>query len=169
MQLNRSEYIIKRADSIMRRAESRDPDRIAEEIGIFVRYAPFVKQKGVYKIIERNRFVFLKEDMDPLMRNIVLLHEIGHDTLHRREASQFQEFNLFDRKENRMEYEANLFAAQIMLPDEEVLDYIYQGYDAAQIAGFLNSDRNLVALKVSSLNMRGFQFKGVEHKNNFLK
>ena len=33
---------------------------------------------------------------------------------------------------NRMEYEANLFASQISLPDDEILDYIYEGYDAAQ-------------------------------------
>ena len=168
MQLNSSESIIARADRLVRRAGSRDPDRLAEEAGILVRPAPFVKQKGVYKIIERNRFVFLKEDLDPVMRNIVLLHEIGHDVLHRREVSQFREFNLFDMKENRMEYEANLFAAQIMLPDEEILEYIYLGYDAQQIARIMNSDINLVALKGSDLIRRGYSFRDLEHKNDFL-
>lgn len=29
----------------------------------------------------------------------------------------------------RMEYEANIFVAQISLPDDEILDYIEHGYD----------------------------------------
>ena len=56
------------------------------------------------------------------MEKIVLLHEIGHDTLHRDEATKvggFKEFEIFDMKDSRMEYEANLFAAQISLPDAD--------------------------------------------------
>jgi Zn-dependent peptidase ImmA (M78 family) len=69
---------------------------------------------------ERNRFVFLKQDLHPVMRSIVLLHEIGHDQHHRAEAiasGGLREFNIFDMRESRMEYEANIFACQIALPD----------------------------------------------------
>lgn len=48
------------------------------------------------------------------MEKIVLLHELGHDTLHRDEATKvggFKEFNIFDMRDNRMEYEANIFVA----------------------------------------------------------
>ena len=70
---------------------------------------------------------------------------------------------------NSMEYEANLFAAQIALPDEEILDYIFSGLDASQIARAMNSDINLVALKVSELSRRGYSFRNIEHRNDFLK
>lgn len=169
MHLNEPDEIIRKAKRIIRRAGSRDPDRIIKELGITVIEAPFKKQKGVYKVIERNRYIFLKEDLDPVMRGIVLLHEVGHDTLHRKEASIFQEFDLFDMKTNRMEYEANLFAAEIMLPDEEILEYIYQDYDAEKIAKAMYSDINLVALKVSELRTRNYPFREVEHRNDFLK
>ena len=46
----------------------------------------------------------------------MLLHELGHDALHREEATKvggFKEFEIFNMRDNRMEYEANLFAAQI--------------------------------------------------------
>ena len=49
-----------------------------------------------------------------------------------------------------MEYEANMFAAQVALPDEEILEYIYGGYDVGQIARAMCSDINLVALKAVS-------------------
>ena len=129
MRLNSTDYIIKRANQTLKRAGSRQPERIAKALGITIMEAPFVKQKGVYKVIERNRYIFIKADLPPVTRNIVILHEIGHDVLHRKYAAQFQEFNIFDMANNRMEYEANLFASQISLPDDEILDYIYEGYD----------------------------------------
>ena len=104
------------------------------------------------------------------MRKIVLLHEIGHHALHRKEAQVFQEFSLFtDMAVNRMEYEANLFAAEISLPDDEILEYIYQGNSAEFVASAMESDINLVALKVDALNRRGHNFYSLVHCNSFLK
>ena len=79
------------------------------------------------------------------MENIVLLHELGHDALHREEATKvggFKEFEIFNMRDNRMEYEANLFAAQISLSDEDFLELAERGYDTQQIARTLNSDIN---------------------------
>ncbi len=157
---------------ILSRYHTTNADELAKELGIIVLPRAFNRQKGVYKIIERNRFIFIKEDLHPVMHNIVLLHEIGHDVLHRKEAKVaggFKEFNLFDMVNNRMEYEANMFAAQISLPDDEIIDYITQGYDVAQIAALMNSDINLVALKVADLNSRGANFIEPTHRNDFLK
>lgn len=103
------------------------------------------------------------------MRNIVLWHEIGHDQLHRKEATQFREFNLFDMTTNRMEYEANLFAAQIGLDEDQLWDYIMQGWDDVSIARALNSDVNLVALKVSTMSRAEYNLRIPEHRNDFLK
>ena len=167
--LNSTDNIIRRADSLVHSTGTRDPERIAEALGIIVKDVNFEKQKGLYKVILRNRFIFIKSDLSEVMRRIVLLHEIGHDQLHRHLADAFQEFQIFDMRGNVMEYEANLFAAQIALPDEEILDYIRSGYDAAQIAALMQSDINLVALKVSELIRRGYGFRGVEHRSDFLK
>lgn len=89
--------------------------------------------------------------------------------LHRKEAKTFHEFSLFDMTTNTMEYEANLFAAHIMLPDNEVIEYIKQGYSVAQIAGMMNSDINLVALKAVDLSTRGLNLRVPEHRKDFLK
>lgn len=167
--LNSTDNIIRRADALVRSTGTRDPERIAEALGIIVMDVNFEKQKGLYKVILRNRFIFIKSDLSEVMRRIVLLHEIGHDQLHRHLADVFQEFQIFDMSRNVMEYEANLFAAQIALPDEEILEYIRSGYDAAQIAMAMASDINLVALKVSELSRRGYAFRDVDHRSDFLK
>ena len=147
--------IIKKARNYVRTYGTRDPECLARELGVRIHDADFIKLKGVYKVILRNPFIFIKKDLDPVTRKIVLLHELGHHALHRKEAQIFQEFSLFtDMTVSRMEYEANLFAAEISLPDDEILEYIYQGNDAAFIAAAMESDVNLVALKVADLNRR---------------
>lgn len=164
--------IIRRADEIVKIFGTRDPRMIAEGLGITVFEYPFKKQKGAYKIIMRNRYVFLKSGLDPVTARIVLWHEIGHDQFHRDEAERagaFREFNLFDMKQNRMEYEANIFASQGSLADEDVLSCIESGYDIYQIAQALSSDINLVVLKVDTLIRKGYRLRRMEHRNDFLK
>ena len=84
-------------------------------------------------------------------------------------AGGFQEFNLFNMADRAMEYEANMFAAQVALPDEEILEYIMRGCDVAQIAQLMHSDINLVALKTAELNRQGRRFRQPEHRCDFLK
>ena len=141
-------------------------------LGINIIYRNFDKQRGAYKVILKNRFVFLKNGMHPVVEQIVLWHEIGHDVLHRKEAvavGGFKEFNIFEMRENRMEYEANIFASQASLPDDTILEYIENGYDIQQIARAMSSDRNLIALKVDTLIAQGYQLRKQEHQNDFLK
>ena len=170
--LIRAEEAIQKANRIVRQCGTRNADRIARELGLIVMSRDFSRQKGAYMVIERNRYIFINKHLDPVMHDIVLLHEIGHDRLHRKDAIRaggLQEFNIFDMRDKRMEYEANMFAAQVALPDEEILEYIYGGYDVGQIARIMCSDINLVALKVSELNMQGHRFREQEHRSSFLK
>ena len=170
--LVRANEAIQKANRIVRQCGTRNADRIANELGLIVMPRDFTRQKGAYMVIEQNRYIFINKNLHPVMHNIVLLHEIGHDCLHRSEAIKIgglKEFNIFDMGDQRMEYEANMFAEQIALPDDEVLEYIYAGYDVGQIARAMRSDINLVALKVAELNTRGYRFREQEHRNDFLK
>ena len=160
------------ANRIQRKFGTRRPERIAKDMDIMILPQPFKQQKGAYKVIERKPIIFIKQDLHPVIRDIVLAHEVGHHILHRAEAIRlggFQEFNLFDMRESRMEYDANMFAAQLMLPDDDITELIYRGMDVAQIARALHSDINLVALKVAELNSRGHGFRTQEYRNDFLK
>lgn len=164
--------IVRKANQIIKMCGTRDPHRIADELGIEIMYCPFKAQRGAYKVIMRNRFMFIKDDLPPVMENIVLLHELGHDSLHRDEATKaggFKEFNIFDIRDSRMEYEANIFATQIALPDDDFLELAEQGYDVQQIASAMHSDVNLVALKADTLISQGYRLRPQEYKNRFLK
>ena len=164
--------IVQTANRLVDTLGTRDPHRIARELGIEVVPVDFRRQRGAYKVLMRNRFIFIKNDLHPVMENIVMLHEIGHDVLHRKEAVKaggFKEFNIFDMRESRMEYEANIFTAQVSLADDEILEYISQGYDVQQIARAMYSDINLVALKADALMLQGYNLRPQEYRKEFLK
>lgn len=164
--------IVQTANNLVRDLGTRDPHKIARELGIEIIPMNYKRQRGAYKVLLRNRFISIKNDLHPVMENIVLLHEIGHDVLHRKEAVKaggFKEFNIFNMQESRMEYEANVFVSQVSLVDEEILEYIRYGYDIQQIARAMHSDTNLVALKTDALIAQGYCLRHQDYENRFLK
>ena len=159
-------------EELVANANSRDPFQIADEIGLQIQMVKdFTVLKGVYMILHEVPWAFINDNLDEQLKRIVCAHEIGHHLLHQDLVRQtmLQEFSLFDRK-NRPEYEANVIAAEILLPDAEILDMIYNcRYDAFQIAQCTGSDVNLVALKCDILVEKGYDLHRIDHESGFLK
>lgn len=166
-----NESITRRAMELQRRFETRDPFRIAEQLGIDVIYTDQLKRlKGMYRVIKRNRFIILNSKNSGHLNRIVCAHELGHDQLHRKFAGEqaLQEFELYDMSTHR-EYEANIFVAGLLIDRDELLEMIAEGCDVVQIAAATETDINLVALKVDSLIHEGYRLRAQEHDNKFLK
>jgi Zn-dependent peptidase ImmA (M78 family) len=169
-----SEYyanIARCSNRLIKKFNTRDPFTIAKGLGVEILVCDGLKNlKGMYRIIKRNRFIFLNSKNSPEMNRIVCAHELGHDRLHREFAKDapFQEFMLYNMA-SRHEYEANIFAANLLLGDDEVLEYIKNGFDTLQIASATETDINLVALKVDYLIRNGHNLIKQEHNSKFLK
>lgn len=102
MGYNTQDEIVKIVNRLIKRCGTRNPYKVADELGIHILYRDFTKQRGAYKVILKNRFIFLQNGLHPVIEQIVLWHEIGHDVLHRQEAVSaggFKEFNIFDMRE----------------------------------------------------------------------
>lgn len=159
-------------ERLVKRCGTRDPFEIARQIGVEVLFCDgFNSMKGMYRVIKRNRFIFINRDLTPQMQRIVCAHELGHDQLHRSLArtGALQEFALYDMT-TKPEYEANIVAAEILLDTDEVLDCVYNyGYTSEQIAKSMETDINLVALKVAHLAETNRELRPIEHRSGFLK
>jgi len=165
------EYITQKGAQLVKKFGTRDPFKIAKELGIKVMFVDDFKDlKGVYRVIKRNRWIFINSNLSEWMQKVVCAHELGHDQLHRHLATGdgMMEFVLYDMA-SRPEYEANVLASEVLLSDEEILEHIRDGYDAQQIACMMKSDINLVALKAATLNLRGYGLRKLEHNSTFLK
>ena len=137
---------------LVRRCETRDPFSIAQQIGVEVMFCQdLASLKGMYRVIKRNRFIIINDDLNERMKRIVCAHELGHDQLHRSLAKDnaLKEFMLYDMT-TKPEYEANIVAAE-------------------QIARAMGTDINLVALKIAHLAETGYDLRRIEHRSDFLK
>lgn len=158
------------ANKVISEFSSRNPVKIAGLNKILIKTVDFAEQSGAYLEMMRQPVIYVAKRLDPVMRSIVIAHELGHHFLHKKEVAAewgFREFKIFDMALNGMEYEANVFAAELLLPDDEVKEYIYRGYDVSHIASLMKSDINLVALKVSGYIKEGLPFWAQEYKNKF--
>lgn len=88
------------------------------------------------------------------MKKLVCAHELGHALLNRplgKTDTGLMEFELFDIT-NTTEYEANLFAANLLLDKEEIDSLAREGFDIVQIAHNLGTNVNLLLLKLQQIN-----------------
>lgn len=156
-----NDIIYEEAIGTVKRCGSRDPLKIARELGIRVLFDnDFGQLKGMYKIVRKMRFIFLNGNMDELTRAAVCAHELGHDRLHQHLArvGVLRDYMMYDMQ-LRPEYEANVFASNLLIDDEDILLRLYGEQEISQIAGELEVDMNLVAIKIEELRKQGHKFR----------
>lgn len=154
--------LYQKANSLVRQCGTRDPEKIAGEIGITIYPMDSKNLLGMYTCRWNHRMIFVNPHMDHYLRKMVIAHEIGHDSEHRDIAKKSQnglkEFMLFKMKDNT-EYEANAFGSHILLDNDEIYRYAQEGYDVVQIARIMNSDINLMLIKMQEMNKLGYDFR----------
>lgn len=55
-----------------------------------------------------------------------------------------------------MEYEANAFAAHLVIDDTALIDGMKQGYDVVQLSAMMGTNINLMLIKLNELNRMGW-------------
>ena len=69
---------------LARKYKSTDPFEIAEALDIEVlERSDFKRQKGAFKVILNNSFIFINANLSDEMKRLVCAHELGHALLHR--------------------------------------------------------------------------------------
>lgn len=173
--MGKYDYPIECAEALVKDFSTRDPKKIAKELGIAVVFDDkLIKLKGLYYAEGDIRLIGLKGDLPKSLIKAIIAHELGHDQLHRKftaDASfidHFKEYSI-SSIQNTKEVEANIFAASLLISDEELLNLVkvYQ-YDINQIASILEVDKNIVAIKAEILRDKGYKFNLVEYDRNFL-
>ena len=96
---------------LARKYKSNDPFEIAEALDIEVlERSDFKRQKGAFKVILNNSFIFINANLSDEMKRLVCAHELGHALLHRslgKSETGLMEFELFDIT-STTEYEARV-------------------------------------------------------------
>ena len=141
-------------------SDRRDVHEIADGLGIDVLYEDdYHDLLGMYYANWGHRFIFLNNRLDDIWQRMVLAHEIGHDQLHRDLArASLQEFNLFQMN-NRTEYEANAFAAHLLMSSDDVYSRLQEGCDVMTLAKEQNVNINLMLIKLQEMAALGYDLR----------
>ena len=144
------------ANSLAERFCTRDPFEIADALGIILRRKNLGSLQGLYFLAEDQPYILINERLCAEKQRMICAHELGHDQLHRSLCDAvFSEHTLFDRS-GKPEIEANLFAADLLLRDEDVLSALSENPDLASFASTLDVYPEFLLFKLKSMNSRGY-------------
>lgn len=128
--------------------------------------------KGYATIQNRTKYIVVNSLLSKEEQTIVAAHELGHIFKHelRLRAQPMKDFDIYGAT-GRLEREANFFAADFLISDEQALDEIHScGADFFTTASTLNVPAAFFAFKLYSMVQRGNAMRiPVDLDSGFLK
>ncbi|MCJ7837479.1 ImmA/IrrE family metallo-endopeptidase [Cuneatibacter sp. NSJ-177] len=139
--------IKKKVAYYVRKYNTRDPFRLANALNVEVQIGNTGSCCGCYMFLKNHRYIFLNQELEEQEANMVLAHELGHAVMHRKQ-------NCYFLREKTLllpgiEREANLFAAELLIPEETILEY--PDYSIEQLARLLGYREQFVKIKLRNM------------------
>lgn len=134
-------------NSIVRKYNSRNPFEIAKARNAIIIFAPLIDIRGFYQYFQRNHIIYIDENLPESAKKFVCSHELGHMFMHKKANAIFMDtrtcFNM-----DKYEIEANAFAAELLIPDEILLENWH--LTTEQLSRLLGYERALIELRLKS-------------------
>lgn len=170
-----NQRIFSRAERMVRKFGTRDPFELMDGMKVNVLFSQNYSEKGLKgycTVLNRIKYCVINAKLNPDEQKIVGSHECGHLLLHSEDLriGTLSDFDIYNAK-GRLEREANLFAADFAISDEEVADRIMSaGSDFFSVAGDLHVPAPFFAFKLYSMVERGFALRlPMEPDSGFMK
>ena len=133
---------------LIHKYKTNDPDTLCKQLNIIVIYKDLGKIRGIYQYDTRNQLIHVNNILDYHIQRQVLAHELGHAILHRKINTVFLDSFTY-LSTDRIEIEANTFAAELLIGEIDPLEY--EGYCLDQIAASLGVHGELLEYKIKAL------------------
>ncbi len=138
------------AEKLARRFFTRDPFTLARSINRIVIEAPLVGVRGYYQQVKKNHILYVDSRLEGFERQFVCAHELGHSILHPHLNSIFLDSRTQFRKA-KYEQEADRFALDLLIPDEQLAEFI--NMPAQNIAEMFGVNEDLIRQKVYQMKI----------------
>lgn len=127
-------WLKEKVHELVKKHKTFNPFEIAEQKNIHVIKWDLHEQiQGYYKYDRRNRYIVINKNLSYEYQRFVCAHELGHAILHPRMNTPFLQRNTFFSTD-KIEREANTFAVELLIPDDEFLEMAKQGFSVNEIA-----------------------------------
>ena len=137
----------KKARSLVRRYNSRNPFEIIENLNAIVVFYPLEGVRGFYQYFQRNNIIYIDERLSDKEKLFVCAHELAHMILHKKSNEIFMDSRTHF-KTNKFETEADTFAMELLVSDEDIEEN--KDFTTMQIARLLGYDQRLVELRLKN-------------------
>lgn len=156
------EYINAEVEKIIKKYSTRDPFNVLKQAGAILKYSDkYNNLKGYYFHSLRSDFIVVSSKLPREEKRIVAAHELAHFILHKEIAKDMpiRDSAMFIVK-TKHEYEANLFCAELLLSDDDVIEAKKNTKgDFFNMSRCLNVMPELLLFKLHSMNGRGYDFR----------
>lgn len=125
--------------------------------------------KGFYLFENGKRYIVINEEIDKVLKTVVCAHELGHDMLHRELSGEGIRENTLFLSGNKTEREANLFAAEMLISDEDILSEIFEYNSIDALSAEIGYPEALIRFKLEILAFKGHKFNFDGAASDFLK
>ena len=167
----KNNYIYDCVAELIDKYNTSNPFELMDLLYIQCRSSNLDSLKGYCVIIHGIKYVAINEMLSWQERKIVAAHELGHILLHsdKLKAAAHHDLNIYDMAD-KTEYQANLFAAELLIDDEDVDNLARRdNMDYFTMAKFLSTNPQLLAFKLFSMARRGYNYNlQVPPKSDFL-
>ncbi len=154
-------YIYDEVERLVKKCKSRNPFDILDALNVVVMESnSYQKLKGYCFCANRTVYVVINESLHPALKKIVAAHELAHIILHKKmlQLAPMKDSVLYDMT-TETEYEANLFAADLLIPDDVISDMSKdEDMDYFRICQTLSISPDLMSFKLFSLIKRGYAY-----------
>lgn len=120
------DFIRNKVNGVIKNFDTRDPFDICKYMNIRIYYKDLGNTlKAYYFYQSRIKNIVINSRSYSDIRKVLCAHELGHAVQHGKIATMkgFHEMRLFDTTVPA-EYEANLFAADLIISDEEIMELL---------------------------------------------
>ena len=133
-------------EKLIKRYKTNNVYELISILNIKVFELPFEQEIGMYRFLKNNRVIIISQNLNEITKKFILSHELGHATLHRKENCFYLKHNTLS-KVSSFEIEANKFAAELLIPDEELNSCIENNFTIEQAAQYFKVPIDLIKLK----------------------
>ncbi len=167
--------ISKSVSKIKKKYGETDPFLLCEAMGIRVLFQNMGSHesavKGFFLESNRIRVITINSELPKIVQRIIAAHELCHAINHRKNGIYaFHELALFDQN-SELERDANLFAAELLLEDEEVLEVLNGDVTFFSAAAILCVPTELLDFKFRVMKWKGYKLTQppINARSDFLK
>ena len=152
-------YIYDMVQDLIEKYHTRDPYELCDILGIIYRIDDLGSLKGIFSLLAGEPVIIISKDIDEHMQRQVCAHELGHALLHMDIAKEecLHEFDIYNMRD-KVEAAANLFAAHLLIDEEQADSMLQDGYDVFHVAAVLGVSMPLLNLKLLEMSAMGYKF-----------